>query len=160
MSQLEINNTQVQPFYSSLQNFSNLMQREENICSKHFSPGDLVIFDNRRILHARTPFTKMGKRVLRGCYIDYDDFHARFREILSNIWNQLFSTWIIKPLTTYHCYYQVPNWPTNAPLFGRTQGRVSFSSKFVVDGDSLQTIKHSQILENSFWVETQPNEIS
>ena len=85
MSQLEINNTQVQPFYSSLQNFSNLMQREENICSKHFSPGDLVIFDNRRILHARTPFTKMGKRVLRGCYIDYDDFHARFREILSNI---------------------------------------------------------------------------
>jgi len=45
-----------------------------------FSPGDLVGFDNRRLLHARDAFDSTGgQRHLRGCYIDHDEVHSRLR---------------------------------------------------------------------------------
>jgi gamma-butyrobetaine dioxygenase len=34
--------------------------------------GDCVVFDNTRILHARTGFAAAGKRHLQGCYTDLD----------------------------------------------------------------------------------------
>jgi gamma-butyrobetaine dioxygenase len=34
--------------------------------------GDVVLFDNRRVLHARTAFDITTKRHLQGCYIDID----------------------------------------------------------------------------------------
>ncbi len=40
-------------------------------------PGEIVAFDNRRILHARTEFfPNTGKRLLEGCYLDRDDLHS------------------------------------------------------------------------------------
>ncbi|MBV8065614.1 MAG: TauD/TfdA family dioxygenase [Actinobacteria bacterium] len=36
------------------------------------APGDLVLFDNTRILHGRTGFTGEGSRRLQGCYADRD----------------------------------------------------------------------------------------
>lgn len=38
-----------------------------------FEPGDLVAFDNRRILHGRDAFASGGARHLRGFYIDRDE---------------------------------------------------------------------------------------
>jgi len=35
-------------------------------------PGDLVLFDNERILHGRTGFSSAGARHLQGCYADRD----------------------------------------------------------------------------------------
>ncbi len=43
-------------------------------------PGDLVMFDNRRLLHGRTGFDpQQGIRHLQGCYIDMDGVHSRYR---------------------------------------------------------------------------------
>jgi gamma-butyrobetaine dioxygenase len=36
------------------------------------APGDCVVFDNTRILHARTAFSSVGERHLQGCYADLD----------------------------------------------------------------------------------------
>ena len=45
-----------------------------------FAPGDLVGFDNRRILHGRDAFDPAaGRRRLRGCYLDHDDLFSRLR---------------------------------------------------------------------------------
>lgn len=44
-----------------------------------FRPGDLVGFDNRRVLHGRDGFESTGGRHLRGCYADHDDVHSRLR---------------------------------------------------------------------------------
>lgn len=45
-----------------------------------FRPGDLVAFDNRRILHGRDAFDPgYGVRHLRGCYIDHDEVYSRLR---------------------------------------------------------------------------------
>jgi gamma-butyrobetaine dioxygenase len=35
-------------------------------------PGDCLVFDNTRILHARTGFAATGRRHLQGCYSDLD----------------------------------------------------------------------------------------
>lgn len=42
--------------------------------------GDLMAFENRRVLHARTAFdTRAGARRLRGCYVDRDEIMSRIR---------------------------------------------------------------------------------
>jgi gamma-butyrobetaine hydroxylase len=43
-------------------------------------PGDMVAFDNRRALHARTEFfPNTGHRLLEGCYLDRDDLGSTIR---------------------------------------------------------------------------------
>jgi gamma-butyrobetaine dioxygenase len=39
-------------------------------------PGDLVAFDNLRVLHGRTGFSSEGDRRLQGCYADRDALHS------------------------------------------------------------------------------------
>jgi gamma-butyrobetaine dioxygenase len=53
-----------------------------------FSPGDLVGFDNRRILHGREAFDPCaGFRHLRGTYIDHDEIYSRLRVLSRNATN-------------------------------------------------------------------------
>lgn len=43
-------------------------------------PGDVMVFDNARVLHGRTSFDPQeGHRLLQGCYIDGDAPRSRFR---------------------------------------------------------------------------------
>jgi|TARA_B100000524_G_scaffold299689_1_gene174305 trimethyllysine dioxygenase len=41
------------------------------------SPGETLIFDNRRVLHGRYAFR--GRRNLIGCYLTADDWKGRLR---------------------------------------------------------------------------------
>ncbi len=41
--------------------------------------GEAIVFDNRRVLHARTGFDPSSGRHLQGCYIDIDALHSRAR---------------------------------------------------------------------------------
>lgn len=43
---------------------------------RRLAPGELVIFDNRRILHGRRAYARGGARWLRGAYADSDGLHA------------------------------------------------------------------------------------
>jgi len=46
------------------------------------APGELVIFDNRRVLHGRTAFDpRSGLRHLQGCYIDRDAIESKYRTL-------------------------------------------------------------------------------
>ena len=43
-------------------------------------PGELLGFDNRRVLHGRTGFDPAtGRRHLRGCYVEREELHSRLR---------------------------------------------------------------------------------
>lgn len=47
-----------------------------------WTPGDLVAFDNRRVLHARTAFdASAGQRHLQGAYLDHDDVLSHLRTL-------------------------------------------------------------------------------
>jgi gamma-butyrobetaine dioxygenase len=48
--------------------------------SYRYEPGDLVMFDNRRLLHGRQAFDEAsGKRWLRGCYIEREELQSAVR---------------------------------------------------------------------------------
>lgn len=69
--------------YEALRRFSELARSDEYQLRSVFSPGDLVAFDNRRILHGRGPFSEnTGRRVLRGAYVDHDEVYSRLRVLM------------------------------------------------------------------------------
>ncbi|KAG6809745.1 hypothetical protein H0H92_014880 [Tricholoma furcatifolium] len=78
-------------FYPALRRFTEVLNDQSNTYSYTLAEGDAVIFDNRRVLHARTAFSdieiqesKVGEpnRWLKGCYLEADDLLDR-RRILS-----------------------------------------------------------------------------
>ncbi|KAK3528435.1 hypothetical protein QTP86_034248 [Hemibagrus guttatus] len=80
-SVLDLPLDQVQPFYSSLKSFVELLNRPENMVTYRMEPGDLVTFDNWRLLHGRKHYTS-GSRTLRhleGAYLDWDEVMSRLR---------------------------------------------------------------------------------
>jgi len=66
--------------YDAMRVFSQVAHDPRFMITSAFEPGDLVGFDNRRILHGRDAFDPgAGRRRLRGCYVDHDDLYSRLR---------------------------------------------------------------------------------
>lgn len=59
--------------YEAMHRFSILADDAKFRLSSPFLPGDLVGFDNRRVLHGRDAYASGGARHLRGFYVDRDD---------------------------------------------------------------------------------------
>ncbi|KAI4887055.1 hypothetical protein NFI96_010067 [Prochilodus magdalenae] len=79
-SVLDVPLDQVQPFYSSLKTFVDLMNQPENVVTYRMEPGDLVTFDNWRLLHGRKSYNSLGSlRHLEGAYLDWDEVMSRLR---------------------------------------------------------------------------------
>jgi gamma-butyrobetaine dioxygenase len=57
-------------FYRAYRKFAQRLRAPEFEYRVTLKPGDLVAFDNSRVLHGRTPFT--GSRLLQGCYVARD----------------------------------------------------------------------------------------
>ena len=48
--------------------------------------GDLMMFDNRRLLHGRTGYDPQeGLRHLQGCYIDIDSIRSLYRVLSRSV---------------------------------------------------------------------------
>jgi gamma-butyrobetaine dioxygenase len=62
--------------YAALEVVSSMAAQPEFQLSYPFAPGDIVGFDNRRVLHGRDEFSSGGKRHLRGIYIDQDEVRS------------------------------------------------------------------------------------
>jgi gamma-butyrobetaine dioxygenase len=71
--------------YESLRLFAEIARDPRFQIAYPFRPGDLVGFDNRRVLHGRDAFEGSGARHLRGCYCDHDDLHSRLRVLRRGI---------------------------------------------------------------------------
>ena len=75
-------NKKVDAWHNAARTFSGLVHRPEAIYERLMKPGECVIFDNRRVLHARKAFEvgDQGKeRWLRGAYIDKDPFLSKLK---------------------------------------------------------------------------------
>ncbi|AMD20018.1 HCL133Wp [Eremothecium sinecaudum] len=70
----------VPQIYEALFRFNSLINDPKNSVTFQLSPGTILVFDNWRVLHARTAFT--GRRRLCGSYLTRDDFIARLRALL------------------------------------------------------------------------------
>jgi len=77
---------QLQNWHVAAQKFNHLIHRDADMYERMMKPGECVLFDNRRVLHARRGFEvgDIGKeRWLRGAYIDKDPFLSKLK-ILSS----------------------------------------------------------------------------
>lgn len=74
----------VQPYYDAYRTFRKLLLSEE-MQEKHgvefrMQAGDMLTFNNRRMLHGRRAFKSAnGHRHLEGCYLDVDNFLNKLR---------------------------------------------------------------------------------
>jgi gamma-butyrobetaine dioxygenase len=59
-------------FYAAYRRWAELLARPERQLNLRLMPGDCLVFDNTRILHARTAFSVTAGRHLQGCYADLD----------------------------------------------------------------------------------------
>lgn len=60
--------------------FDEVVQQEENIFEYRLKEGECVIFDNRRVLHARREFdATQGERWLKGAYLDDDVYWSKYK---------------------------------------------------------------------------------
>lgn len=62
----------LEEFYAAYRLFGELLERPELRIDFRLAPGDCVVFDNTRLLHARTAFAESGGRHLQGTYADLD----------------------------------------------------------------------------------------
>ncbi|KAK0273983.1 hypothetical protein LTS00_015625 [Friedmanniomyces endolithicus] len=75
-------NQNLQRWRWAAQKFSAHIHKPDGILERMMKPGECVIFDNQRILHARRAFEVQdaGKeRWLRGAYLDSDPYHSKLR---------------------------------------------------------------------------------
>lgn len=70
----------IAPFYHALKEFAQKMRDPNSELCFNMVPGDLVTFNNRRVLHGRTSFdpTKVTRH-LQGCYADIDEVFTKYR---------------------------------------------------------------------------------
>jgi gamma-butyrobetaine dioxygenase len=74
---LRLSAPEVAPFYASYRLFAGLLRDPQFQLKLRLSDGDLVVFDNRRILHGRTAFSSAKfLRHLRGCYLARDSVYS------------------------------------------------------------------------------------
>ncbi len=60
--------------YRALHAFHTFLERQPQLALR-LQPGEAVVFDNRRMLHARSAFSGR-RRHLQGCYVSHDDFRV------------------------------------------------------------------------------------
>ena len=63
---------EVVAFYTAYRRWAELLARPERQLNLRLASGDCLVFDNTRVMHARTAFSVTGGRHLQGCYADLD----------------------------------------------------------------------------------------
>jgi alpha-ketoglutarate-dependent taurine dioxygenase len=85
---LRVSSTDVNRYYAAYAVFEALLLSDE-MWAKYgrefrMNEGQIVVFNNRRLLHGRNAFTSQdGVRHLEGCYLDIDMFLCKYR-VLGN----------------------------------------------------------------------------
>ena len=72
--------------YFAMQRFGRVANSSDFQIRYDLNPGDLIAFDNRRVLHGRESFdSSEGHRRLRGTYLDSDEVYSRMRVLRHSI---------------------------------------------------------------------------
>jgi len=82
MDTLDLPTEQTGDYYRALRTFALAVTDPANTVTFRLQPGQAIVYDNQRALHGRTAFTaEAGRRHLRLCTIDRDQFHSRLRRL-------------------------------------------------------------------------------
>lgn len=68
-------------FYPAYRHYAEILEREELQIVFKMQAGELMLFDNTRILHARKAYSASGTRHLQGAYSDLDGLYSSLRRL-------------------------------------------------------------------------------
>jgi gamma-butyrobetaine dioxygenase len=75
---LQLPAAEIRAFYAAYRRFALLLREPGFQMKTRLGDGDLVVFDNQRTLHGRTPFSSArSPRHLQGCYLTRDSVFSR-----------------------------------------------------------------------------------
>ncbi|MCP4767794.1 MAG: DUF971 domain-containing protein [Gammaproteobacteria bacterium] len=71
---------QVSAFYDALRALLTLSYSAEGMIEFKLEAGEVLVFNNQRLMHGRSAFDpSSGKRHIRSCHVDLDEFYSRLR---------------------------------------------------------------------------------
>ena len=74
---LDVSPRAAAPFYAAYRRFATLLRDPRYQLKFRLAAGEIVVFDNQRILHGRTAFSSARHaRHLRGCYLTRDSVYS------------------------------------------------------------------------------------
>ena len=77
---LDVASELVEPIYAAYRTFTHIVRDPDFQLNLRLDPGDMMAFNNLRVLHGRGSFNpQSGRRHLQGCYIDIEDFQSRLK---------------------------------------------------------------------------------
>lgn len=77
---LSLPSDQIEAWYDAYRALWQILRRPEGRVELTLEPGQMVAFDNRRVLHGRNAFDpNTGKRHLQGTYLDLDMLQSHLR---------------------------------------------------------------------------------
>ena len=67
--------------YQAYLTLGKMLRDPVNQIEHKMTPGDMITFNNSRVLHGRSAFTVTGQgnRFLHGIYLDWDSMYSRMR---------------------------------------------------------------------------------
>ncbi|XP_071809482.1 gamma-butyrobetaine dioxygenase-like [Asterias amurensis] len=79
----------VTEMYRAIKEFNRIIYLPENVVHHRLSEGEVITFNNRRLLHGRNSFTvESGSgRLLEGGYIDWDEVRSRIRVLREKLYS-------------------------------------------------------------------------
>mmetsp|Transcript_7297 Transcript_7297/g.25101 ORF Transcript_7297/g.25101 Transcript_7297/m.25101 type:complete len:94 (-) Transcript_7297:378-659(-) len=69
--------SQVLRFYKAWQQLCSIVADPSNEAWLKLMPGQLIIIDNKRVMHGRSEISPRSGRVLVGCYLSHEDFASK-----------------------------------------------------------------------------------
>ena len=85
---------QVETAYQAMHDFAQCVYAEERVFEHLLKPGELVIFDNHRVLHARRAFDPAaGERWIQQLSVDREEFHNVYRQLAERLGDNSTKYW-------------------------------------------------------------------
>ncbi len=82
----DLDEATIEPAYKALGAFAREIYSEDLVYRHKLQPGECHVFDNHRILHARTEFDPAsGPRRIAQCSVDREEFHNSYRQLCERL---------------------------------------------------------------------------
>ena len=74
---LKLEPSKIKPFYAAYRHYAEIIERDNLQINFKLAAGELMMFDNTRVLHARKAYSDGGIRHLQGAYSDLDGLYSK-----------------------------------------------------------------------------------
>ncbi|GFO31356.1 gamma-butyrobetaine dioxygenase [Plakobranchus ocellatus] len=70
----------IEPFFEAYKHFYLMVQNSQSVYKLRMVDGDMITFNNRRVLHGRAPYcNQRGLRLFQGTYLELSEFQSRLQ---------------------------------------------------------------------------------